>query len=755
ELENQVFAGHTNSSQYTNAMGKISSLTSLMDELDNKNGSMTAEDISKLRNSYKEAYNAINDYLDHLPWFIISSQGKQRRSGMKMIKSMMEKEFEYLDKFAHGVNNISLNNFLEQCRTEKVTPIKMESSGSLGGLINKRVIAKLNNKKGMFTELNNIPNCDEEIKKLNGKIKKNYGEKFFSKINEWWEKTSNNHNEYFKPINRNKFLDKNAVLTDDEKRSRDEVAEICKNVLNIDIFADDTLKKDIEEFIFDTFKYRLYKDLYVINGGIKEGSNIDSRNTAMTIMGDLIGNNNILARSVSAQIVDKDGKVKKGTFMEWVNGLSEEDMINRNIKYDTPEITKDLADLQILDYICGNPDRHMDNIIMKTEKKNGKEKVSAIIGIDNDLSFLTKEISTKPTDLFVMKQSTAMAIKGLRKDTLKFALRHLLKDKEISAVWNRVSALQKMIKKSEKVIWKDDEIVKKDRIHIINDEDIFWNSWTPQNLAKKITDVMPEKKKRDFNDIFTRYTSSVEERIKKNKEIRNNTIIIGEKRYEKPFNGIKPVDKIINIIIPKEKKIYNGYFDGEFLKNINVDKILAFESEYDSIFNKSALSRYKENAFYTPILQKMGINNITDMIYIDGKPASDILKKLNENQKKKFAKNERAQEAFVKAYICHSFIKRDKSVNLVVPCVNNGIIDCNATEILAANGAEYTIIDRSGKGIGTHNMFDLQKGNIIKANYEKKENEKGIYHAKERSAISRAIASMKEEILSDLIKNYI
>nr|MCR4745401.1 hypothetical protein [Lachnospiraceae bacterium] len=58
--------------------------------------------------------------------------------------------------------------------------------------------------------------------------------------------------------------------------------------------------------------------------------------------------------------------------------------------------------------------------------------------------------------------------------------------------------------------------------------------------------------------------------------------------------------------------------------------------------------------------------------------------------------------------------------------------------------------DISGKEKVTHKMFDLQKENIINANYEKKENknEKGSYHAKKRSAISRAIESMKKGILT-------
>ena len=133
----------------------------------------------------------------------------------------------------------------------------------------------------------------------------------------------------------------------------------------------------------------------VSNGvGIRSGANINRRNAAMSRMAQLLGFPELVAQSFNVKL-DIDGKKLKGTFMREVKGVDvnklteDSDVFNITLGgLDELGLKKQLANLQVLDYLCGNPDRHGGNMLYNiTKNEDGTYILKAVCGIDNDTSF--------------------------------------------------------------------------------------------------------------------------------------------------------------------------------------------------------------------------------------------------------------------------------------------------------------------------------------------------------------------------------
>ena len=125
---------------------------------------------------------------------------------------------------------------------------------------------------------------------------------------------------------------------------------------------------------------------------VDDGARIDSRNGAMSAVADLLGTSHLLARSTNMRFTDGEGRVQEGTVMDYGKGLDLNDDLSlfkqvNDAPFAGPEghkALRQLADLQALDYICGNVDRHAGNIMYET---NEAGDIVGIQGIDNDSSF--------------------------------------------------------------------------------------------------------------------------------------------------------------------------------------------------------------------------------------------------------------------------------------------------------------------------------------------------------------------------------
>ena len=199
--------------------------------------------------------------------------------------------------------------------------------------------------------------------------------------------------------------------------------------------------------------------------GISDDSRIDTRNAAMSAAADLFGVSNLLARSrpMTLTMLDDDGKPyeQEGTFMMKAEGV---DLNNSNtgsnkltadsLKGIDGKAIQQLADLQALDFICGNVDRHMGNIFYQLDK-NGK--LTGIIGIDNDCSFgefvpkggESRRRLAGLDNMRVMSESMANKVLAMKGPTLKYALRgYGLTEGQLDAACARLEKMKDAIQKS-------------------------------------------------------------------------------------------------------------------------------------------------------------------------------------------------------------------------------------------------------------------------------------------------------------------
>ena len=143
-------------------------------------------------------------------------------------------------------------------------------------------------------------------------------------------------------------------------------------------------------------------EYYVKEKGFTAGQRIELKNVAMSDIADTLGVPDVLARSRKAQ-VESGGHLIEGVIMDQAPGLDlgklskgqyypilDTDPNALLNVFNSASAVKDIADLQILDYICMNRDRHTGNMIYQFDYSDPEKPVlKGVRGIDNDLSFGT------------------------------------------------------------------------------------------------------------------------------------------------------------------------------------------------------------------------------------------------------------------------------------------------------------------------------------------------------------------------------
>ncbi|MBR5641741.1 MAG: hypothetical protein IKW92_06395 [Firmicutes bacterium] len=197
---------------------------------------------------------------------------------------------------------------------------------------------------------------------------------------------------------------------------------------------------------------------------MKEGERFDQRNSAMSAVADVLGVPNLIARSRNMKFRDSKGNVVEGTFMDVAKGTDLGGGKNENaqklskqpFKGAGSEGLRQLCDLQVLDYICGNIDRHSGNIVYELDKDG---KIIGVQGIDNDTSFTRfhpenrdlNDLMTAPKNMRVISKSMRDKIMNMDEAMLKFSLRGRgLSEEEMDASVERLKITKKAIQESEK-----------------------------------------------------------------------------------------------------------------------------------------------------------------------------------------------------------------------------------------------------------------------------------------------------------------
>ena len=119
----------------------------------------------------------------------------------------------------------------------------------------------------------------------------------------------------------------------------------------------------------------------------------------------------------------------------------------------TASLKRQLSDLMVLDYICGNADRHLSNMLYLTGRtRNEKVVITGIKGIDNDMSFGKKATiensrMVNPEDMRIMRRTTAHRVLDLTPDKLDLMLSDMDFTKaEKEACHSRLKKLQDKLK---------------------------------------------------------------------------------------------------------------------------------------------------------------------------------------------------------------------------------------------------------------------------------------------------------------------
>lgn len=219
------------------------------------------------------------------------------------------------------------------------------------------------------------------------------------------------------------------------------------------------------------FKDSIGMKMNTINLKLDEGSRLDNRNTTMSSVATLLGTPDLIAHSENMKFIGEDGKVTEGTFMDHAKGvdLYKKPHLFKHVNTspfglddNKGRVLKQIADLQVLDYICMNKDRHPGNIFYEVDKDG---VITGIQGIDNDSSFGTGRYSEDALDdLRVVSKSMAEKVKSITPSMLKFALRGRgLSEKEIEAAKDRLLDLQEGIEAQRVKVVDDDSF---GRLHI-------------------------------------------------------------------------------------------------------------------------------------------------------------------------------------------------------------------------------------------------------------------------------------------------
>lgn len=266
--------------------------------------------------------------------------------------------------------------------------------------------------------------------------------------------------------------------------------------------ADRSLQEMMEQKEFRTFLFDLHDKAdqaanrchIIEDTGILVGRNLSKRNVAMSVMAERLGRSELLARSMTMTLVDASThREVAGVFMEMAKGLdlnkqnSEPLFFEPNIVWDTPEAKLQLLSMQVLDWLCGNTDRHKANMLYDLQRgEDGVVRLMGVQGIDNDNSFgvnTVKElingygtasagyILPTPETMGFIRRDDAVRVLNLEKKDMNLMFFNLLQPDEIEATWDRVEALQQAILKSEGANWKEPWQTKRNIVRVLEDEE--------------------------------------------------------------------------------------------------------------------------------------------------------------------------------------------------------------------------------------------------------------------------------------------
>ncbi len=237
----------------------------------------------------------------------------------------------------------------------------------------------------------------------------------------------------------------------------------------------DEIKKELKEGNTDSEMYKgVLQQVLNYNessalatfNGIEPGRRLSARNVASRRVAEMLGCKNCIADSKTVLFTDKKGALKSGNSMEAVKGHNILSLIKKYHKIEfTGKAKRMICELQFVDFLCGQMDRHVGNYIANGKIINGVVYIDSIVGIDNDMSFGTfsyKDLKAGFNRLggpesggkFAMRKISRdlyMKIMKTQPEILKYSLADLgLSEKEFNALINRLKGIQSYLRRAYK-----------------------------------------------------------------------------------------------------------------------------------------------------------------------------------------------------------------------------------------------------------------------------------------------------------------
>ena len=459
---------------YGGLLDNLSKLTDMTQKYytynaDGKHPTLYAKDYKDLIKVYSALAKSCNDFLDD-----DRKKDRLEEKRVNIIKNLfscVQKDLKGLVK-TDKEKPLTLSDIVKEARV-KTVDLSDKKLGRVGGALSARIPLKsASGVEGFFTK-KVVFDYDGSFQDIMDKLDKDLPEVFRKGF-----QSKKSREYFFDNLVMFRDLDLNSPDKEIKENSYRSLA-MAINSLNNSMSEDnivDMLKKDPQfatSMLEIQQKYSalgVQRDMNNVIGISSNNCRLDQRNSAMSDVASLLGMQGIIAKSIPMNIVH-DGKVYEGTFMEKAKGEDighlTKDSLALQVDADSfnhPTGLKQLADLQILDYICGNVDRHDANLMYQFKEVNGKVVLDGICGFDNDSSFGTKLFETTKgvkeltplSGIVNMSMSCYEALKALSTDALRVVLADKLNKEEIDAVCKRIDLLDKKIEAKQINLVADD-----------------------------------------------------------------------------------------------------------------------------------------------------------------------------------------------------------------------------------------------------------------------------------------------------------
>ena len=232
---------------------------------------------------------------------------------------------------------------------------------------------------------------------------------------------------------------------------------------------DDTSLLDLSINVLKEIHKIIHSGLVAAQGPeIGSNGELSTRNVAVSRLAELLGIKDCVVDCHMAQI-ELHGKVVDGLAMEQAKGTDMGVILTvhegKKGQY-SANAARQLLDLQVLDVLCGQTDRHPGNYMAETTFDGSTYKVTGITGIDNDMclgemqysrikkqktvGFLTSiENGQGMLKLPAMSDELANRILALEPRMLDYLMGDILNARELGALKGRLAGVQSAIRKKK------------------------------------------------------------------------------------------------------------------------------------------------------------------------------------------------------------------------------------------------------------------------------------------------------------------